>query len=564
MDFGSRFRAVLSLSANAFCHRRASAECETLPPICEEIFVELVNSMVYAFMMTEVLNQQSHAVFSLSSLREVWAFELSDIDDRLSGNDPDSFSNWLGEQHKNIESKTGVEKSLQFGLIGMIPGVRNVAMAGAAVGLGVDLFNNLDTVKKADRTQRLLALSEEPELVPNWDTVEMLIEHIDTWLLPVLNRRNEVLQQVNLASGGNQTVTDRLTLYESGIGELNAALIWLRLKEGKFKQAYKSLESVYVDGANTARKVYGEAKKAVNLSVDALLMDRTSGNEKLEEIERSYAKLRCNHGGVLSRCENLRVEGGDFCLTHTCSNSACSKSVAKSSHYCSEHGKQLQDVNAFMPKLLAQNGLLPKEKTDESPGKNGTLQTVIFCLAALVLVMFLGDAFTESRKASETPAPARVVSAVQPLVIQSNLGIENFANLTSDQLESRRLEIEQQGELAGKKYDSYDEKVNILKPRIKVGDRDQIVANAKEVMATMESRLTELRAINDAVEKLIQIYKFIESNPSKLAAGTTLATNTERLRNMQDASQKFRKAVTDAESQNASSRSALAEIIAAR
>lgn len=54
MDFGSRFRAVLSLSANAFCHRRASAECETLPPICEEIFVELVNSMVYALSLIHI------------------------------------------------------------------------------------------------------------------------------------------------------------------------------------------------------------------------------------------------------------------------------------------------------------------------------------------------------------------------------------------------------------------------------------------------------------------------------------------------------------------------------
>ncbi|MES2279893.1 MAG: hypothetical protein V4542_00620 [Pseudomonadota bacterium] len=521
---------------------------------------------------------------NLETLSKIWAFELADIDDRLSGNDPDSFANWLGGHSKKIANKTGVDGNDQIGLIGMIPGVRHVAMAGAAVGMGVDLFNSFDTIKKADRTQRLLTLSEKPEMVPTWDTVEMLIGHIDTWLLPVLNRRKEVLQQVNSASGGNHTVTDRIELYEAGIAELNAAQIWLRGKEAEFKAAYKARELVYVEGANRAHRVYGDAKKAVNLSVDALLMDRTAGNQKLDEIERGYAALRCTQGGLLSQCENLRVEGGDFCLSHTCSSPGCSKTVAKSSHYCSDHGKQLQEVNAFMPKVLAKNGLLPKEKTAQSSGKNGTLRTVVLCVAGLGLVVILGNVFTGSRKGEEAPAPApvvstpsvnwsgvlsdrsghAVVSAAQPTAIKSSLGMDDLANLTATELENRRLELEHQGELSGKKYQALDEKIDILKPRLKVGDRDQVVANAKEIMATMESRLAELKAIKDSVEKLLQIYQFIDSNPSKLAAGTSLTTNTERLKNMQDAFQNIRKSVNDAESQNASSRSALAEVIAAR
>ena len=357
--------------------------------------------MVYAFVMSEVLHQPPHALFSLISLSEVWTFELSDIDDRLSGNDPDSFSNWLSGQHKNIESKTGVEKSLQFGLIGMIPGVRHVAMAGAAIGMGVDLINNLDTIKRADRTQRLLALFDEPELVPNWDTVEMLIEHTDTWLLPVLNRRNEVLQQVNSVSGGNQTVSDRITLYELGIAELKAVLVWLRRKEAEFKAAYQARELVFVEGANKAHRVYGEAKKAVKLSVDALLMDRTAGNQKLEDIERGYAALRCTHGGVLSRCENLVCDGTNFCLSHSCCTSGCTINADKKSHYCTKHGKQLMEVTAFLPKLLAKNGLLPKEVTAEKAVKkgmlaeeeiaekavkNGALQAIVVFVAVLLLV----------------------------------------------------------------------------------------------------------------------------------------------------------------------------------
>lgn len=214
--------------------------------------------------MTQVtLAEESSFTLSLSALHEVWAIELADIDDRLSGTDPDSFVHWLGGHSKKIHDKTGVDGNDQIGLIGMIPGVRHVAMAGAAVGMGIDLFNSFDTIKKADRTQRLLALSEKPEIVPNWDTVEMLIEHIETWLLPVLNRRKEVLQQVNSASGGNQTVTDRIKLYEAGIAELNAAQIWLRAKEAELKAAYKARELVYVEGANKAHRVYGEAKKAV-------------------------------------------------------------------------------------------------------------------------------------------------------------------------------------------------------------------------------------------------------------------------------------------------------------
>ena len=218
--------------------------------------------MVYAFRMTEVLDQHAHSKLSLRSLPEVWALELADIDDRLSGNDPDSFANWLGGHSKKFENKTGADKNDQIGLIGMIPGVRHAALAGAAIGMGVDLFNSFDTMKKADRTQGLLAVFEKPELVPNWDNVEMLIEHIEIWFLPVLNRRKGVLQQVNSASGGNQTVTDRVMLYESGMAELEAALLWFRTRESEFKQAYKSREAVYVEGANSAHRVYGEAKKA--------------------------------------------------------------------------------------------------------------------------------------------------------------------------------------------------------------------------------------------------------------------------------------------------------------
>ncbi|MES2188760.1 MAG: hypothetical protein V4454_01455 [Pseudomonadota bacterium] len=536
---------------------------------------------------------------SLETLSKIWAFELADIDDRLSGNDPDSFASWLGGHSKKIHDKTGVDGNDQIGLIGMIPGVRHVAIAGAAVGMGVDLFNSFDTIKKADRTQRLLTLSEKPEMVPNWDTVEMLIEHIETWLLPVLNRRKEVLQQVNSASGGNQTVIDRISLYESGVVELQAAVVWLRGKEAEFKAAYKARELAYVEGANKAHRVYGEAKKAVNLSVDALLMDRTAGNQKLEEIERGYAALRCMQGGVLSQCENLRVEGGDFCLTHTCSSPGCSRTVAKSSHYCSDHGKQLQDVNAFMPKLLAKNGMLPKQKkTVETPqikqpstGASRQMEVAdrIANAPKLITGILLGFGFVgaiaivgshTSAGKSTAESSAKVASAVtpgvknsddysgrsstQPSVIRSSSGIENFANLTADQLESRRLEIEHDGELAGKKYDAYDQKINALKPNLKQGDRDQVVANAKEIMATMESRLIELKAIKDSVEKLMQIYQFIEANPSKMAPGTTMANNSERLKKMQDAFQNIRQAVNDAETQNASSRSALAEVIAAR
>ncbi|MDO9485024.1 MAG: hypothetical protein Q7K25_03075 [Actinomycetota bacterium] len=550
-------------------------------------------------MTQTTLNAESSSGLSLSAFPAVWAFELADIDDRLSGNDPDSFANWLGGHSKKIANKTGVDGNDQIGLIGMIPGVRHVAMAGAAVGMGVDLFNSFDTIKKADRTQRLLTLSEKPEIVPNWDTVEMLIEHIDTWLLPVLNRRKEVLRQVNSASGGNQTVTDRIRLYEAGIAELNAAQIWLRGKEAEFKAAYKARELVYVEGANRAHRVYGEAKKAVNLSVDALLMDRTAGNQKVEEIERGYAALRCLQGGLLSQCENLRVEGGDFCLTHTCSSPGCSKSVAKSSHYCSDHGKQLQDVNAFMPKLLAKNGMLPKEKKpvatppirQPSPGASRQMDVAdrIANAPKLITGILLGFGFLTaivivgshpSSEKSTAESSAKVASAVtpngkssndysgrlstQPSAIKSSSGIENFANFTAEQLESRRLEIEHDGELAGKKYDAYDQKVNALKPNLKQGDRDQVVANAKEIMATMESRLIELKAMKDSVEKLMQIYQFIEANPSKVSPGTTMANNAERLKNMQDAFQNIRQAVNDAESQNVSSRSALAEVIAAR
>lgn len=142
--------------------------------------------------------------------------------------------------------------------------------------------------------------------------------------------------------------------------------------------------------------------------------------------------------------------------------------------------------------------------------------------------------------------------------------MDNLASLTADQLENRRLELEHQGELSGKKYQALDERIDILKPSLKLGDRDQVVANAKEIMAMMESRLAELRATKDVVEKLMQIYQYVEANPSKLAVGTTSAINNERLRNMQGAFQNMRKAVADAESQNASSRSALAEVIAAR
>ncbi|MDI1238644.1 MAG: hypothetical protein PSV26_14275 [Polaromonas sp.] len=513
--------------------------------------------------MNEVLDQHSHSTPSLSTFSEVWTLELADIDDRLSGNDPDSFANWLGGYSKKFENITGADANEQIGIVGMIPGVRHAAVAGAAIGMGVDLINSFDTIKQADRTQRLLALSEKPEMVPNWDTVEMLIEHIETWLLPVLNRRREVLQQVNSASGGNQTVTDRVTLYQSGIAELNAALVWLRSKQADFKQAYKARESVYVEGANRALRVYAEAKKAVNLSVNALLMDRTAGNQKLDEIERGFAALRCTQGGVLSKCENLACEGSDFCLAHSCYIQTCTMSVAKNSHYCTVHGKQLQDVTAFMPKLLAKNGLLPKEKTPKTPGEN--VPTGYLILGGIFIVFILIFNYAGALNSPDrAPAPVPVTSVVQPQFMNATVGTEDFAALTPVQLENRRLELEQEGELSGKKYQTLVEKIDVLRPRLKIGDRDAVVANAKEIMVTMEARLAELSAMKDVVEKLMQIYQFIEANPSKLAPGTAMATNTERLKNMQDAFQNIRQTVTDVESQNASSRSALAEVIAAR
>ena len=103
--------------------------------------------------------------------------------------------------------------------------------------------------------------------------------------------------------------------------------------------------------------------------------------------------------------------------------------------------------------------------------------------------------------------------------------------LASQPLSLRTVTWRLQGGQSAKKYAAYDEEINILKPRVKVADRDQVAANAKEVMAAMEAGFIELRAVKDMIENLMRIYQFVEANPLKITTGITLITNTDRLKN---------------------------------
>lgn len=498
------------------------------------------------------------------ALGEVWSIEKDDIEERLLGNDPDSLQTTFAQTGKDIEQSTGMSKSDQLGLLSLIPGANSVVMGVAALGAGLDLHRNFQLLAKADDTERLLELNKLPVKALNWDWAERLANHVRTWLMPRLEARVEGLNKVLKASQGHQAVTDRISLYEGALEELRRVLVALDARIADLQTEQHDRYKDYAYQSAEAQRIYRDAKQGVELSAAALLYDRAAAAQKIDEIEENYKRLKCVHFYALSRCESIACEGFGFCPQHLCFELGCSDAVEEKSRYCKEHNKQLTDVTAFMPKLLEKNGLLPQGKTSKPPGERSSIPSSYLILGGIVAMLVLIAIYAEAPKSSErAPAPAPAISGEQLRVADAEK-FDDFARLTAAEIESRRIDLENQGELSGKRYQAYDEKIDLLKPRLKDGDRDLVVSAAKDIMVTMEARLAELKTTKEVVEKLVQIYQFIEANPSKLAPDATLATNTKRLEAMRNASQTFRQAVIDAEHQNATSRSNLSDVLAAR
>jgi hypothetical protein len=331
-------------------------------------------------MTTNLATPQFEDILKLNSFTEVWAIELADIDDCLSGNNPDSFKSLMGGIGKKVQAKTGLNENDQhatlagvLGGLGVLGSVAGLALAAGSVGLGIDGVNDFKTINKADDTERLLVFKKRSLASANWDTVTSLIEHVQSWLLPRLNSRIVDLTAVLQASQGHQVVTERLSLYEKGVAEIKDALEALKRRERTLHTEWDKKFKGYSERAAETRKIYEEARRGVELSVKALLFDRTAGAAKLDEIESNYARLRCSCSTMFSGCENLASEDSPYCLEHTCFESECTEMVADKSRYCKKHGNQLADVSAHFPKHLQAAGMKsedfakPKETFNSSP-----------------------------------------------------------------------------------------------------------------------------------------------------------------------------------------------------
>ncbi len=303
----------------------------------------------------------SHDPLKLAALEEAWSFELPDIDDRLAGDDPDSVETWMKDLGRKLQAKTGADTSSQLAALSLIPGGTALAVAVSAIGSGADLFAGKALHEGADRTQRLLALRENPIELLDWDSIEELVVHTNEWLPPRLQARVATLTEALEASEGHDLIKTRLKLYQTAVIEVTQVLQDLRLRGDTLKASWNSRRSDFDQASAVAKLTYVEAKKALHLSVSALLMNRDEAEEKLNEIEAAYLRLKCSHSSMFSECDELHLENSKFCPVHTCFEPGCVAKVKGKKRNCEAHSNKLGHVYAELPKTFALIGFRPSE-----------------------------------------------------------------------------------------------------------------------------------------------------------------------------------------------------------
>lgn len=321
----------------------------------------------------------------LAFFRQVWAFELHDIDERLSGKNPDSSMTWAKGLSDSVAQKTGADKNAQLAVMSLIPGGAALTMMAGALAGAADLVDNLALHKKANLTAQLLAVSEKADEQISWDAAESLLEHMSTWLLPRLKSREQTLQDVLKASGGHQIVQDRLDLYVKALGDWR--LLYNRLEKVKTERvsAFTARYSGYTAYVDDVQRTYRDGKKAIELSASALLLAKEEAAAKLEELEAGYARLQCCYSTGFSGCDKLAAHGEAYCTEHKCFTEGCGNQVAKKSHYCEQHADGLRQVEAVLPQTMRQAGI--KTPDEEAAASSGPRWTAILILVIVGIVL---------------------------------------------------------------------------------------------------------------------------------------------------------------------------------
>jgi hypothetical protein len=480
--------------------------------------------------MSEVVQDvQSHPIETgsqFAALRKVWAYEIADIDDRLVLGDKEGFQRWYQNMGKKVDPNT------QNMFLNLIPGGAAAAILVGSIGVSIDGFKDYELRKAADGTERLLATESLGISQLNWDSVEYLLAHCAVWLKPLLEGRLESLQTVALA-GGSELATERAALYERAVAEVHSAMELLKRRLEDHRQDWRARQEAYSRSSAEKKSQHKAKLNEVELLAKALLIDREIGEARAEEINGSFRRLRCDHTTLLlSDCDRLATDDTPFCLEHKCFKEGCGSQSTKGSHYCKDHGAELEHVEAFFPKFCADRGLKPAKQTKLKPmAAAPTVEstppqplhprrkprfpglTVLWIIPVLLVPLVLLVQYVGERDSSAT-GDRRSTASNPPSI--------RYETLSSSELSDVAKQLTQVIEKADEKIGSLETVVHQLEPSLKAGDQEHTVATAKSILAAMDERVVHIATRKDALSKLLRVLDVMISDSTKLPHGVTL------------------------------------------